>query len=608
MPAERLHIETPAGVMDRRPIDLAHEPPFWLGELAVEPPSRELVAPDGVRQMLEPRVMQVLVALARAEGAIVSRAELIRTCWNGTVVGEDSINRTISQLRRIAEGIGRGPFRIETVPKVGYRLVLCESEPAGTPASPRPLASAALAILAAVVAGALLLWRPAPEGPTYSVNVQPFRIAGAALGFDDELMSALTSQDVPTAGGKIGLILTGSAEERDGTLRVNARLADPDSDEVVWSGTIERSPAEPLGVAAAAAIVGSVAQCTLAGANDAEDAIPRNILSGYARTCELGARGQTAQGVRAARELTRQAPDFAPGWFALSYHAAALYFSQPGYNPALREEALAAADKLIALRPDAQDGYASKYLAMDPVQTLERERLLLRATQLEPIYADVAQSYLGDFLFQAGRLTDAFQQSRAVQQQKPDIAGAHGAVFTMAVATGRWPIAEQALGHVRQIEPAAMPGLLWRKAVWAHDWAEAERLMPVEHPAQQAAGTAAYRALASGDAAQKNAAARLVGALPDDCCLRLRIELLTQLGHPTEAIALLASYDTGRTPATRRGPVFLSDPALLPLWYDPAIEPVFRRNGWLTYWTGAKIGPDLCREATPPPFCRLLKD
>jgi hypothetical protein len=94
------------------------------------------------------------------------------------------------------------------------------------------------------------------------------------------------------------------------------------------------------------------------------------------------------------------------------------------------------------------------------------------------------------------------------------MASAHGAVFTTAAATGRWPIAEQALERVRQLEPAAMPSLLWRKAVWTQDWAEAERLMPVESTAQKAAGTAAYRALASGDPAQEAAAARLVARLP----------------------------------------------------------------------------------------------
>ena len=44
--------------------------------------------------------MQVLVALAAADGAIVGRDDLTRRCWEGRVVGEDAINRVISRLRR----------------------------------------------------------------------------------------------------------------------------------------------------------------------------------------------------------------------------------------------------------------------------------------------------------------------------------------------------------------------------------------------------------------------------------------------------------------------------------------------------------------------------
>ena len=58
-------------------VDLAHEPRFVLGVLDVDPGTR-LVVEAGNRQTVEPRVMQVLVALARAKGAIVTRDELRR--------------------------------------------------------------------------------------------------------------------------------------------------------------------------------------------------------------------------------------------------------------------------------------------------------------------------------------------------------------------------------------------------------------------------------------------------------------------------------------------------------------------------------------------------
>ena len=101
---------------------LAHEPPFQIGDLAVNPPTRQVeCGPLG--ETLEPRVMQVLVALYQG-GGIVTRDELVERCWDGRVVGDDSINRVVSRLRHIAADIGGGSFAIETITKVGYRLTL----------------------------------------------------------------------------------------------------------------------------------------------------------------------------------------------------------------------------------------------------------------------------------------------------------------------------------------------------------------------------------------------------------------------------------------------------------------------------------------------------
>jgi len=110
-------------VMNGARVDLAHAADFWLGPLQVCPSTREVVRDDGAREILEPRVMQVFVALARTPGTILGRHDLTDQCWEGRIVSEDAINRVISRLRRVAEGVGRGSFRIETVTKVGYRLL-----------------------------------------------------------------------------------------------------------------------------------------------------------------------------------------------------------------------------------------------------------------------------------------------------------------------------------------------------------------------------------------------------------------------------------------------------------------------------------------------------
>src|ERR1700722_19432267 len=56
--------------------DLAREAPLRLGALGVEPALRRVANDDGREAILEPRVMQVLVALIRAGGRGGARDEL----------------------------------------------------------------------------------------------------------------------------------------------------------------------------------------------------------------------------------------------------------------------------------------------------------------------------------------------------------------------------------------------------------------------------------------------------------------------------------------------------------------------------------------------------
>ena len=154
-------------------IDLAHEADFALGALTVSPSTREVLR-GALREQLEPRVMQVLVALAQADGKVVSRDDLIARCWEGRVVGEDAINRAIGRLRRLSEADKGASFEIETIPRVGYRLVAAGSEPAPSPVpavqqslphSRRWLVSGGAALLVGAGAGYFLLRKPQAAPP-----------------------------------------------------------------------------------------------------------------------------------------------------------------------------------------------------------------------------------------------------------------------------------------------------------------------------------------------------------------------------------------------------------------------------------------------------------
>ena len=95
---------------------------FRLGEWLVRPRANKLVCDDGDTHV-EPKVMDVLMLLAEASGQVVTRAELFERVWHGVVVNEESLTRTISELRRALHDKSRNPSYIKTIPKRGYVLI-----------------------------------------------------------------------------------------------------------------------------------------------------------------------------------------------------------------------------------------------------------------------------------------------------------------------------------------------------------------------------------------------------------------------------------------------------------------------------------------------------
>jgi DNA-binding winged helix-turn-helix (wHTH) protein/tetratricopeptide (TPR) repeat protein len=138
-------------------IVLAHEPSFAIGPVEVHPATRT-VRRDGVDEIVEPRVMQVLVALAAANGGVLARDDLVQSCWDGRIVGDDAINRVLSRLRRLAEGIGHDAFAIETITRTGYRLRhLDPADVTAAAASPGGAVDRRTMLVAAGVAGVAAL-------------------------------------------------------------------------------------------------------------------------------------------------------------------------------------------------------------------------------------------------------------------------------------------------------------------------------------------------------------------------------------------------------------------------------------------------------------------
>lgn len=95
---------------------------FVAGDWTIEPELNLLRRADEERH-IEPKVMKVLLTLASQQSHVFSKEELISAVWPDTFVSDDVLTRCISILRRITDDDPHAPHFIQTVPKVGYRLV-----------------------------------------------------------------------------------------------------------------------------------------------------------------------------------------------------------------------------------------------------------------------------------------------------------------------------------------------------------------------------------------------------------------------------------------------------------------------------------------------------
>ncbi|HET7605778.1 MAG TPA: winged helix-turn-helix domain-containing protein [Sphingomicrobium sp.] len=256
-----------------RRIDLAHTAEFNLGPAHVHPGLLQ-IRNSGETQLVEPRVMQILVVLNRAEGRPVTRDELVAECWSGLAVSDDAITQSVSKLRRALAGVPG--VEVASVPRVGYRLDIA------APASPqvearvgitrRAAVAGATAVAAAALAGGWFIVERAAGSANDSVAVLPFANLGndsaqayLADGISEEVRNALArlggikvvgrtssealrNADATTAAEKLHVsnVLIGSVRRSPNLVRVAAQLVDGRTGFERWSKSYDLAPGDAL--------------------------------------------------------------------------------------------------------------------------------------------------------------------------------------------------------------------------------------------------------------------------------------------------------------------------------------------------------------------------
>jgi len=94
---------------------------FNLGDWEVLP-AKGLLRKEGKDVHPEPRVMAVLLALAKRDGNLVTKDELIEEAWGGNAFSDEPVLRCVSLLRGHFQD--KRPYKyIETLQRRGYRLL-----------------------------------------------------------------------------------------------------------------------------------------------------------------------------------------------------------------------------------------------------------------------------------------------------------------------------------------------------------------------------------------------------------------------------------------------------------------------------------------------------
>jgi serine/threonine-protein kinase len=396
----------------------------------------------------------------------------------------------------------------------------------------------ALAGVALLGAG-LWLWRPwartgPPPGPAEmaSIAVLPFQNLGGVGDADDYLADGMADAvtadlartpgfmviarhsafqyrardvDVKKVGAELNVryLVQGSVQRSGERLRVDARLIDVSTGDLLWTERYDREPRDVFAIQHdVASSVAHAIRPHLAPA--AAEAPPRpppdfEVYDLYLRARAAWNR-RTAEDLQRAIELFQEAIRRDPG-FAEAYAglADALITGAVQFEIISRSEMLsrakAAAERALRLDPTSAEAHTSLgNLLTKELQWDEAEREFRRAIELKPSYATAHHWYAGLLLAPRGRLDEALHEISRAAELDPLVPALNGGVAQILSFRGDYAQARLRAERARELAPRYFGPLFLLSRIHALDGRRSEALAAARRAAELAPSSPVARA------------------------------------------------------------------------------------------------------------------
>ena len=555
-----------------------------VGEWIVEPGLARISGPAG-QVHLEPKVMEVLLALAAQPRQVVGKDELLATVWGGAHVVDEVLTRSVSLLRQALGDDARRPRYVETIPKRGYRLIAAVRRQADARHDGHSIAVLPLANLSGDPQQDYLA-----DGITELLITDLSKIGSLRVISRTSVLHFKNSdQLLPEIARQLGVtsIVEGSVARADGSIRVTAQLIDAATDSHLWAETYERPVRDVLALQAelAAAVADEVSahltageRSTLAAARPVDPAAYDLYLKGL---FAWGRRSRAAfeEAIRLFCDAIAADPKWAlpHSGLADTHIVMALYGLVPPSQ--VLDTARAAANRALEL----DDRLGQAHISLGAIQgyfdwdLAAAEARVRRGIELIPSHP-IGRLGLADMLTARGRHDEALAQMSAALSLNPFDAGMNMNLGDHLLWAGRLAESLTPIERAVEIDPSFQRA--WLRL------ARAAALAGDDERAESALAKAAE--LAAGEDAAAPGLATVEALLGRHADARSRLEALPATAHVSPLDAAEARAALGDTEAAIAG-------------LERAIE---ARSGWLIFLAVEPLFASLHDE---PKFADCLK-